>query len=126
MNPDSFEVVISFKDNEGDIGLAQEDLVGDFKSGNLFMTYFYDSNGTWAAWDSSNNPVPPFDTLKIAYPIPVVLPEGDNSEPMKGLIYAKKAPFFAVHDRIKFQIYMYDLARHKSNVVETPVLVFEP
>ena len=125
MNPDSFEVVISFKDNEGDIGLAQEDLVGDFEKGNLFMIYFYDSAGIWLAWNN-NDPLPPFDTLKIVYPVPVVLPEGDDSEPMKGLIYAKKAPFFAVHERIKFKIYMYDLARHKSNVVETPALVFEP
>lgn len=125
MNPDSFEVVIAFKDNEGDIGIAEEDMVGDFKEGNLWMTYFYDSQGTWAALDNTPS-IPPFDTLKLTYPVPVVLPEGDDEEPMKGLIYVKKKPFFAVHEKIKFSIYMKDMARNKSNVVETPALVFEP
>lgn len=126
MNPDSFEVVIAFKDNEGDIGIAEEDMVGEFKEGNLWMTYFYDSLGAWAALDTSNSPTSPFDTLRLTYPVPVVLPEGDDEEPMKGLIYVKKKPFFAVHERIKFSIYMKDMARNKSNVVETPPLVFEP
>lgn len=131
LSPDSVEVVISFKDNEGDVGLAQNDLSGDFKNGNLWMIYFYDSNGTWAAYDATNSPVPPFDTLMTVFQVPVVLPEGDDNEPMQGLIYVKQITKLGgvsllSHEKIKYKIYLKDKARNKSNVIETPPLVFEP
>lgn len=124
-DPDSVELVVSFTDNEGDIGIEQGDTNNSiFKLGNLFMVYYYDSNGTWAAYD----PIlaSPFDTMIIPYRVPLVLQEGDNSEPMKGLIYVKqyrplKAPD---HNKIMYKVYMYDKALHKSNTIETPAFEF--
>lgn len=122
-NPDSVEVVVSFTDNEGDIGLDQADTHGLFKYGNIWLVFYYDSNGTWAAYDSSIT-TPQFDTFKVAYRVPEVLPPGDAAEPMKGLIYVKQNPFIKVSDKIKYQIYMYDRALHKSDTIHTPPIVF--
>ena len=136
-NPDSVEVVVSFTDNEGDIGLYQSDTNGVFgykdslKSGNFWMTYYYwDTTGVdhWFPYDLDSSTIP-IDTLFIPYRVPPVLPEGDPDEPVKGLIYVKQKrisgtfPIFP-DKKIKFVIHMYDLAKHKSNVVETPEFDF--
>jgi hypothetical protein len=131
-DPDSVEVAITFQDEEGDIGLDQSDTSGIFKNGNLWLVYFYDSANApypyhWCAWDSSSNPLPPFDTLKIAYRVPRVLPQNETTQPMKGTIYAKlKRPSIKLpgHKTIKYGVYLYDKAMHKSNYFETPALVF--
>lgn len=124
-DPDSVELVVSFTDNEGDIGLEQGDTNNSiFKLGNLFMVYFYDSAGVWAAFDPVQ--ATPFDTMIIPYRVPVALQEGDDSEPMKGLIYVKqKWPFkWATHKKIMYKVHMYDKALHKSNTIETPAIEF--
>ena len=124
-DPDSVELVVSFTDNEGDIGLEQGDTNNSiFKLGNIFMVFYYDSNGTWAAFDP--NAAAPFDTMIIPYRVPLVLQEGDESEPMKGLIYVKqKKPIkFSEHKKIMYKVYMYDKAMHKSNTVDTPPIEF--
>ncbi len=124
-DPDSVELVVSFTDNEGDIGIKQGDTNNSiFKLGNLFMIYYYDSNGVWAAFDL--NQAPPFDTMIIPYRVPLVLQEGDDSEPMKGLIYVKqKKPITGPgHNKIMYKVYMYDKAMHKSNTIETPPIEF--
>jgi len=124
-NPDSVELVVSFTDNEGDIGLEQADTMGNFKYGNIWMVYYYDSanTGIWAAFDSSLT-TPQFDTFKVAYRIPPVLPEGDPAEPMKGLIYVKQSPFIKVHDKIRYDVYVYDKTLQKSNTIQTPEILF--
>jgi len=123
--PDSVDLVISFTDNEGDIGLGQSDTSGIFKYGNLIMTYYYYDKDS-LQWFTLDDPTTPTvaDTLRFYYRVPPVLPDDDDSEPMKGLIYAKQKPFFVVHDSIKYEVYMYDKALHKSNVIETPPFGF--
>ena len=134
-DPDSIEVAINFQDEEGDVGLDQSDTFGIFKNGNLWLVYYYDSGNVhptippyyFCAWDSSSNPLPPFDTLKIGYRVPRVLPPNETSQPMKGIIYAKlKKPSIKlpVHRVIMYKIYMYDRAMHKSNTIKTPELIF--
>ena len=130
-NPDSVELVVSFTDNEGDIGLYQGDTNGVFgyndslNYGNFWMIYYYwDTAGVdhWSPYDP--NLLPPFDTIKHYYRVPPVLPEGDPEEPVKGLIYVKQNPFFKIHDKIMYVVYMYDRARHKSDTIHTPSLIF--
>ena len=86
------------------------------------MVYFYDSLGYWAAYDP--NSAPPFDTIKFFYRIPPLLPKGDDAESMKGIIYAKQYPFINPFKKIKYKVYMYDKAMHKSNTIETPEILF--
>jgi hypothetical protein len=124
-SPDSVEIEITFTDNEGDIGLTQADMHGFFSKGNVCLYETdWDTTGVdhWAVWD---NPVTPqVDTTFVYYPVPLVLPEGDPNEPVKGLIFIKRTPFVAIFPRIMYTIYMYDLARHKSNTIETPPIDF--
>jgi hypothetical protein len=121
-DPDSVELVVTFTDNEGDIGLSPEDKKGILKDGNLFMIYFYDSAGTWAAFDP--NPVPPLDTMKVIYSVPPVLPDGDPTEPVKGSIFVKQFRPFRAHNKIKYVVYMYDKALHRSDTIHTPAITF--
>ena len=121
-NPDSVSLVVSFTDNEGDIDLTQADTQGVFKYGNFVMVYYYDSSGYWAAYDP--NPLPPFDTIKFFYRVPHLSFKGNTEEPMKGVIYAKQYPFINPFQKIKYKVYMYDKAMHKSNVIETPPIQF--
>ncbi len=124
-NPDSVEIVITFTDNEGDIGLTQADTLGIFKKGNVYMyDSYWDTTGVdhWAVYDPPITPQ--VDTSFIYYRVPPILPDGDPSEPVKGQIFIKQRPFVKVFDRIKYTIYMYDLAKHKSNTIETPPIDF--
>lgn len=128
-DPDSVDLVLSFTDNEGDIGLDPSDTFGVFKKGNLYMIYLYDSAhiGNFIPFDDSLGLGQQFDTFKLYYRVPPLLPAGDPSEPMKGLIYArqsKKTGFSVVHDTIKYEVFLYDKALHKSNVIRTPVIIF--
>lgn len=128
-DPDSVELVVSFTDNEGDIGLDQSDTFGIFKRGNIYMDYLYwDTVGTgsdhWSYYDITQPDSVPFDTFKIAYRVPPVLPSGDPAEPMKGLIYVKQKPFIKVYNKIKYVVYLYDKALHRSDTIHTPAILF--
>jgi hypothetical protein len=126
-DPDSVELVVSFTDNEGDIGLAQDDTFGIFSTGNIFMDYMYwDTTGVdhWSYYDNTPADSIPFDTLKIAFRVPPVLPPGDPAEPMKGLIYVKQKAPVNIFPKIKYVVYLYDKARHKSDTIHTPVILF--
>lgn len=133
-NPDSIEVAINFEDEEGDVGLEQSDTFGIFKNGNLFLVYYYDSANVpspyhWLPYDATSPPLPPFDTTIIVFRVPPVLPPNETSQPMKGTIYAKlkKNPFIALpgHKIIKYKIYLYDKAMHKSNTIDTDPIIFQ-
>jgi hypothetical protein len=108
-NPDSAAVVISFSDNEGDID-----------NGSVFMEYFYDSAGYWAAYDM--NPGPAFDTLKFFYRLPHINFKPHEPALMQGIIYAKQYPFISPYQKIKYKVYMYDHAMNRSNTIETSVI----
>lgn len=124
-NPDSVELVVSFTDNEGDVGLTQDDVQGIFSIGNIFMDYYlWDTTGTdhWAPYDDPF--VSGVDTFRIGYRVPPVLPDGDPAEPVKGTIYVKQTTFIPPTTPIKFVVYMYDKAMHKSDTIHTPALIF--
>ena len=118
-NPTTAELVVSFTDNEGDISLPN-------KEPSLCMVYFYwDTTGVdhWSAYDMHSG-IGTFDTLKFCLWVPQVLPNGDSSEPMKGLIYAKLDPFIKLHNRIKYVVYLKDQAGHTSDTIHTPAFTF--
>ena len=127
-DPDSVELVISFTDNEGDIGIEQSDTEGVFqKGGNVYMIFYYwDTTGTdhWASLNANGNPPPIVDTLLFPYRVPPVLTSGEKSQPMKGLIYVKQSPFVNLYEKIKYEVYMYDKAKHISNRITTPDITF--
>jgi hypothetical protein len=128
-NPDSVELEVSFTDNEGDIGLDQTDTSGIFSKGNIYMDYMYwDTVGTgpdhWSYYDTSPADSIPFDTLKIAYRVPPVLPEGDPAEPMKGLIFVKQKAPVNIFPKIMYVVYLYDKQYHRSDTIHSPPIYF--
>ena len=135
-DPDSVALSITFEDEEGDIGFAQSDTNGIFAKGNFFGILYYDSVPNrnphiWNLWNLNVGVTQggiPFDTAELRYRVPVVLPP-NTTQPMKGIISVSipRGSFkygWLLHQAIYYQVYIYDEARHKSNVISTPVFVF--
>jgi hypothetical protein len=111
---DTANLVIGFSDGDGDIGKDKED-----KTNNLFYTfYFYDTVTKVFRADYSNT----FnDTIRIPYT--VRKPTDDYSgKPISGEIAIKINGYRGskTRKRIKYVLYMFDNANHKSNVLTTP------
>lgn len=113
-------ITISFQDGDGDIGLNPSDLNPPFDTGSYYYyDYFIDlyekKNGLFIK-DTSLNP-------PLRYRIPDLTPN-DPNKAIKGIIVdtvpLNPAP---VWDTIKFSMFIFDRALHKSNVVFTPEIV---
>ena len=139
-NPDSAELKINFCDKDGDIGLSTSDTTNLFKQGNLWMIYYYlDTAGHWTAYDI-DPATPKIDTFFITYRIPA-LPAPPITYPythmgypnpvtvvlnassiLEGTIQMRQKPYFVIHHTIRYDIYMYDKAHNKSNVISTDTI----
>ena len=122
---DSANIIISFTDGDGDIGLTQGDTTGDFNSKskyyyNFYIRYLYKAaDGSFKAYV----PTPGADTLDFKYRIPKLLTGQQQKKALSGDIKVKLYAPFAVHDTIQYDIYIYDKALHKSNTVNTGTLI---
>jgi len=121
---DSAHVIISFTDGDGDVGLAQGDTTGDFKSTskyyyNFYLRYLYkQTDGSFKAYENAPN-----DTLDYKYRIPTLIPAEQQKRALSGEIKVKLYDPYAIHDTIQFDIYVIDRALHKSNVVNSGTLI---
>ncbi len=108
-------MTITFADGNGDIGKANNDTTR-----NLFMNYYYKdtiSQQFVAFWNGS-------DSLKSGYTVHKPNDEY-NGKPISGEV-TLHMPFYRHSKKIKiirYVIYMFDNAGHKSNVVTTPDLI---
>ncbi|HVA97882.1 MAG TPA: hypothetical protein VNG53_03225 [Bacteroidia bacterium] len=128
---DSAAVVFTFKDGDGDIGLQSSDTTPpfNFDSGNniyyydCFLEYLYKtSDGSYKPFYDASAPNPLFnDTIYFTYRVPNITPAG-KVKVLSGQIQVMlHAPYyFPGHTSIEFNIYIYDRALHKSNVITTP------
>jgi len=125
---DSFDFTINYSDGDGDIGLSQSDTLPPFNPGsayyyNLYVDYYEKLGKNFV------KVVPPLtalDTIGWYFRMPVITTEGKNksiSGTISFGILCENAPVYS--DTIMFKIYIYDRALHKSNVVQSPVLVRE-
>jgi hypothetical protein len=112
--------IISFyyQDGDGDIGLSEGDTFPPFDTAspyyyNLVITYYEKQNGTFVPVDLS----PPFSAR-----IPVLTPN-DPGKPIKGFIDETLILYPPPNDTIKFELFIYDRALHKSNTISTPPIV---
>jgi hypothetical protein len=112
-------LAITFKDGNGDIGLNPADTFPPFnKQGDYYYNYvfiYYEKQmGTYVKIDLD----PPFSAR-----IPILTPDNPNKA-IKGIIVDTLAlnphPLF---DTIRFDLFIYDRALHKSNVVTTPDII---
>lgn len=129
---DSADMVITFKDGDGDIGANPGDTAPPFNVNgkyyfNMVMVYYY--KGTDGNFHRYKDPTAK-DSFSVGYHIPYVTPTGKNKI-LDGEIRARLlSPFYPVvgfqkplHPVIRFDIYIYDRALHKSNVITTPEIL---
>lgn len=124
---DSADMIITFQDGDGDIGHLEGDTAPPFNVNgkyyyDMLMLYYY--KGADNKFHRFKIP-PPGDSMLIGYHIPYVTPKGQNRY-LNGEISARiLAPYYVLgevppHTVIRFEIFIYDRALNKSNVVVTP------
>ncbi len=123
VNQNKALLTISFRDGDGNVGLAKGDTTGDFAPGNryynnLFLEYYEKRNGQWVKRDLD----PPFH-----YRVPPLDDENDDEESLEGDIQVTLEPYYydptSPYDTIKYSIQLADKALNESNVVETDPIV---
>ena len=114
-------LTINFRDGNGDIGLNPGDTLPPYEKGgnyyyNFVIDYFEMQNGQFIKLDLD----PPFSAR-----IPVLTPENPGKA-IKGLISdTLTLNPFPVFDTIKLEVYLYDRALNKSNVVSTSAIILK-
>ncbi len=132
--PDSAAFIFSFADGDGDIGLdmnyeyppfnppvvyelpdtSKNKPAGEFYY-NFFLDYWEKQNGVFVKL----NLVPPF-----YYRIPIITPVGQNKTLEGDITVYIQAPYFAPSsDTFKFTAFIYDRAKHKSNIIESSEII---
>jgi hypothetical protein len=117
---------INFTDGDGDIGYPTGDVS---EAPNLWIKYLYFDTaktrkfiGIYSLADSATH-----DSVYFVYNIPYITPAGKDKE-LTGVIQIAMTDWFlnpyATTDslEVQFQIYLYDRAGHKSNVLTSPVI----
>jgi hypothetical protein len=123
-------LTLNFTDGDGDIGLKNSDTVGLYDKSspyyyNLYIkTYYKSSNGNFKdtlIYDVITNKI---DTGLIRQRIQFV-EKTTKDDFLKGqfIINLNGYRQSLAHKIIKYKIYFYDRALHKSNVIETPELI---
>ena len=114
---DSADIDINFKDGDGDIGVSSSD-----STRTMWINYYYKDTITlkYVAFCYGCGT----DSLKTSY---VVRAPKDSylGKPISGEIIVRLQQYR--HSRkiknIKYVVYLFDKAGHKSNVIETPELI---
>jgi len=115
---DHYAVVeISFTDGDGDIGIDDSEInippfTGEYAN-NVHINYYFYDNGIWTS-DSQYN-----DVGRIR----VITPEG-NQKAIRGDIKKETISLPPLDTLlVRFEVYIYDRALHKSNIITTPEIV---
>ncbi|RYD75239.1 MAG: hypothetical protein EOP53_16820 [Sphingobacteriales bacterium] len=126
----TLRLYLDFTDGDGDIGLSEEDSLAPFADSgsyyfNIIAKYYEKINGEFTQL-TVNYPFPTGDTIHYNGRLPVLTPKG-KQKAIKGEIQYDIAMGGGPKNSntIKFKIYIYDRALHKSNEIETPEILFE-
>lgn len=121
-NLDSAQLIIGFKDGDGNIGLKQSDTTGiysknNFYHYNIYMRYFYKkADGTFEQFV-----LPSGDTLEYKYRIPDITPEGQDKTLDGEMEITLFSPYYYPgHTVVRFDVFIIDQEQNKSNVISTP------
>lgn len=120
---------VQFEDGDGDIGLGLTDTLGDFAYGqydfhNLKVYYLVLDNGNWVY---PMNPLSGLDTIVFHERLPILTPSGKNKAIMSDLrLKIPAKPYGFLGDSIKFRLRISDRQKHRSDWIETPLLVVKP
>lgn len=122
---DSAMLHINFTDGDGDFGLDPSDTdpkySGEFYN-NAYVYYYYrNPAGNFVLYDMLDTITGNF--FSYHYRLPVITPEGKNKSLSGEMIFKLDYPYH-VHDTVLYEVYIYDRALHKSNVVRTETIIF--
>jgi hypothetical protein len=112
-------LTISYQDGNGDIGLSAADVQPPFDSAspyyyNLVITYYEKQHGIFKLTETK---------IPLSARIPPLAPD-DPNQPIKGTIMdTLTLDPHPVFDTVKFEVFIYDRALNKSNVVTTPEII---
>lgn len=119
-------ITISFTDGDGDIGYAPAGngpVFDDTSSAYYynFIVHFYEKkNGVWVRDTVFDRP--PFSGFSGR--LPNLTPRGENKALKGDISMDQYISFYPVqNDTIKYEVYIYDRALHKSNTVMTSEIV---
>jgi hypothetical protein len=107
---DSIELTLAFTDGDGDIGTEDNDTV----SRDVFATIFELNNGVFTPFNGAT----PF-----TFRIPYLEPQGNNSSIKGDLKLIMDYNLLQLNDTIRYEVYIMDRARHKSNTITTPEII---
>ena len=113
-------VKFEFFDNDGDLGLKQEENLGEHQY-NLFIDYYEKYNGIWAlkspviTYNSGTNE---YDTTVFHLRVPFI--QNKEKTSLKGETYVKLIyNNFSLADTFKYEMTLKDRAFHFSNKIES-------
>ncbi|REJ80496.1 MAG: hypothetical protein DWQ44_05930 [Bacteroidetes bacterium] len=116
-------LVIAFTDGDGDIGYhAVESGLNDPIFDDPASAYYYNYSAKVfqfvnGVWSEVTSPIP------ISGRLPYMTPEGPNKA-LKGEIDREfNVPPGLIADTIRFEVFIYDRALHKSNTLTTPAVI---
>jgi hypothetical protein len=125
----TLKLYMDFTDGDGELGITDADTLPPFQDSgkyyfNLYADYFEKINGKFTQL-TVNYPLPFGDTIHYNARLPLLTPEG-KEKAIKGTIEydidMQAGP--TKSNIVKFRIYIYDRALHKSNEIETPEITF--
>lgn len=127
-NGDSANMVLIFRDCDGDFGLdvdddAEYDPADSTATKNLFMFYNYRLNSEWVEWVPDTS----LDQLPFYYTVPVI-ENRSVSNTLEGEIHVDMEDgwsFFPIiyGDTFRFRMFIVDRALNQSNEVITPIII---
>lgn len=109
------ELVFLFEDGDGDIGLPVVDSIGqgDTTKYNLFLTMFKKMDGEYIEITKEELGAPLF------YRIPYVNPREGQNKTLQGNIKIDFEYLTIEYDTIRYDFFIFDRERHKSNTEST-------
>ena len=113
------ELIFSFIDGDGDIGLGQPDSIyeNDSTNINLFFTLFDLEKGEFIEIEDDDLETP------LNYRIPFMERTGQNKT-LQGEIQVNFEYYIIRYDTIKYDFYITDREQHLSNIESTDTIVF--
>lgn len=124
---DSAYVKIKFTDGDGDIGLDPTNTSPPYNSGseyynNAYVYYYYKNpSGNFVLFDPID--ITPGNYFKFPYRMPVITPDKKDKALKGEMVFRLDFPYH-VHDTVQYEVYIYDRALNKSNVVKTDIIIF--
>ena len=110
-------LTFSFTDGDADIGLGQGDTLAPYDKNSIYYynvvaTYYEKKNGYFIEMYPKSYRIPP-------------LAQYANNKGIKGNVEIKMDLYTWGSDTVKYDLYIYDRALHKSNIISTPEILLK-